>query len=132
VKIAVRLWLKKILIDHAKHRALLGVWRSLYFDVVRVKACKSHSRRVKLQALVDETDARAYYCNASEPTDAPKLFEQLTAEIGTPNLVVFTAGMRAGRSRNSMSSRLSACGASAVTVDFSSVNKQHNACYLAA
>ena len=49
----------------------------------------------KLQPLVDEIKARAFYCDASEPNDVAKLFEQVSSEIGVPNLVVFNAGMRA-------------------------------------
>ena len=49
----------------------------------------------KLQPLVDEIKARAFYCDASEPNEVAKLFEQVSGEMGVPNLVLFNAGMRA-------------------------------------
>ena len=53
----------------------------------------------KLQPLVDEIKARAFYCDASEPNDVAKLFEQVSGEMGVPSLVVFNAGMRAWADR---------------------------------
>ena len=80
---------------------IVGVGKGLSASIARL--CAREGMQValaarkpeKLQALVDETKARAYYCDASEPSDVAKLFEQVSDEIGTPTLVVFNAAMRA-------------------------------------
>ena len=80
---------------------IVGVGAGLSASIAR--ACTREGMQValaarkleNLQALADETKARAYYCDVSEPSDVAKLFEQVSNEIGTPTLVVFNAGMRA-------------------------------------
>jgi len=49
---------------------------------------------VKLDALVRETGARAYACDASHPAAVRTLFQQVNAELGCPRLVVFNAADR--------------------------------------
>ncbi len=48
----------------------------------------------KLGALCNETGARAYACNATEPADVERLFGLVEREIGTPDLVVYNASAR--------------------------------------
>ena len=52
-------------------------------------------RTEKLGALVGETGARAYRCDASRREEVDALFASLGAELGPPNLVVYNASRRA-------------------------------------
>ena len=80
---------------------IVGVGAGLSASIAR--ACAREGMQValaarkteKLQMLAEETKARTYRCDASEPSDVATLFEQVSNEIGTPTLVVFNAGMRA-------------------------------------
>src|SRR6201981_3872711 len=49
----------------------------------------------KLGALCNETGARAYACNATEPDDIERLFGLVEREIATPDIVVYNASARA-------------------------------------
>jgi NAD(P)-dependent dehydrogenase (short-subunit alcohol dehydrogenase family) len=49
----------------------------------------------KLDALVGETGARAYACDASRREDVERLFAVASAELGPPDLVVYNASYRA-------------------------------------
>jgi len=49
----------------------------------------------KLGALCNETGARAYACDATEPGGVERLFGLVEREIGTPDLVVYNASGRA-------------------------------------
>jgi NAD(P)-dependent dehydrogenase (short-subunit alcohol dehydrogenase family) len=48
----------------------------------------------KLQPLLAETGAAAWTCDATEPDQVGGLFDTVTRELGTPDLVVFNAGYR--------------------------------------
>ena len=80
---------------------IVGVGKGLSASIARL--CARNGMRValaardvtKLQPLIDETEARAFACDVAEPDEVEKLFEQVGSELGTPNLVVFNAGMRA-------------------------------------
>jgi NAD(P)-dependent dehydrogenase (short-subunit alcohol dehydrogenase family) len=48
----------------------------------------------KLAALVNETGARAYPCDASKPADVAALLESVNNDLGAPNLVVYNASAR--------------------------------------
>src|SRR6201981_453612 len=49
----------------------------------------------KLGALCNETGARAYACNATEPDDIERLFGAVERELETPDVVVYNASARA-------------------------------------
>jgi len=49
----------------------------------------------KLGALCNETGARAYPCDATNPEEVERLFGLVEREIGTPDLVVYNASARA-------------------------------------
>lgn len=49
----------------------------------------------KLSGLVDESNAKAYRCDASQPGDVAALFDAVTGDIGVPNLVVYNPSARA-------------------------------------
>jgi NAD(P)-dependent dehydrogenase (short-subunit alcohol dehydrogenase family) len=49
----------------------------------------------KLGALCNETGARAYTCNATEPEEVERLFGLVEREIATPDIVVYNASGRA-------------------------------------
>jgi NAD(P)-dependent dehydrogenase (short-subunit alcohol dehydrogenase family) len=49
----------------------------------------------KLAALVAETGARAYACDASQPGAVQALFRAVDADLGAPALVVYNASARA-------------------------------------
>ena len=79
---------------------IVGVGKGLSAAIARL--CAREGMQValaardlaKLQPLVDETKARAFACDASQPGDVANLFEKVTGELGVPNLVVFNAGIR--------------------------------------
>ena len=49
----------------------------------------------KLAALCAETGARAHRCDATQPEEVARLFEQVAAGQGDPEIVVFNASARA-------------------------------------
>ena len=49
----------------------------------------------KLGALCTETGARAFACNATDPSEVERLFGLVEREIGTPDVVVYNASARA-------------------------------------
>ena len=48
----------------------------------------------KLDALAREANARVYACDASSRTDVPALFKSVTADLGTPDVVVYNPSYR--------------------------------------
>jgi NAD(P)-dependent dehydrogenase (short-subunit alcohol dehydrogenase family) len=48
----------------------------------------------KIKPLAAETSAETFACDASEPDQVARLFDNVTAKLGEPTLVVFNAGMR--------------------------------------
>src|SRR3982075_1539302 len=46
----------------------------------------------KLDALVQDTGAQAFAADASDPDSVAKLFDQVSARIGEPEIVVYNAG----------------------------------------
>jgi NAD(P)-dependent dehydrogenase (short-subunit alcohol dehydrogenase family) len=49
----------------------------------------------KLEALVQDTGAQAFAADASDPDSVAKLFDQVSARIGEPEIVVYNAAARA-------------------------------------
>ncbi len=49
----------------------------------------------KLDGLCAETRARAYACDAADPEDVSRLFTAVVRDLGSLDLVVFNAGLRA-------------------------------------
>jgi NAD(P)-dependent dehydrogenase (short-subunit alcohol dehydrogenase family) len=48
----------------------------------------------KLAGLAEETGARVYACDVSDPGSVESLFSSLDADLGTPDLVMFNPSMR--------------------------------------
>ncbi len=48
----------------------------------------------KLDSLVRDTGARAFVADAAEPQSVANLFDQVTAQVGEPDVVVYNAGAR--------------------------------------
>ncbi len=48
----------------------------------------------KLAALVDQTGARAYRCDASQRSDVETLFDTVTRDLGDPHVVVYNPSAR--------------------------------------
>jgi len=48
----------------------------------------------KLGGLCDETGARAYRCDAVEPGEVVSLFEDVTRDLGAPDIVIYNASNR--------------------------------------
>ncbi|MGH7103955.1 MAG: SDR family NAD(P)-dependent oxidoreductase, partial [Acetobacteraceae bacterium] len=48
----------------------------------------------KLDALMKETGAKAWPCDATDPAAVSALFASLARDLGAPDLVVFNAGYR--------------------------------------
>ena len=49
----------------------------------------------KLAAIAQATGAEAFACDASRPADVERLFQQVGARFGTPDIVVYNASARA-------------------------------------
>jgi NAD(P)-dependent dehydrogenase (short-subunit alcohol dehydrogenase family) len=47
-----------------------------------------------LDALVEATGARAFTCDASKPADVARLFDELDASFGEPEIVIYNASYR--------------------------------------
>lgn len=48
----------------------------------------------KIQPLAAQINAAIFSCDAGEPDQVAKLFDDITTKLGVPTLVVFNAGMR--------------------------------------
>ena len=48
-----------------------------------------------LAALCSEVGARAFACNASDPEQVTRLFEEVASQIGAPDVVIYNASARA-------------------------------------
>jgi NAD(P)-dependent dehydrogenase (short-subunit alcohol dehydrogenase family) len=80
---------------------IVGAGRGLSASLAR--ACAKRGMKVavaarntdKLAALVAETGAKAYACDASQPPAVQALFRAVDADLGAPALVVYNASARA-------------------------------------
>jgi NAD(P)-dependent dehydrogenase (short-subunit alcohol dehydrogenase family) len=80
---------------------IVGAGRGLSASLAR--ACAKRGMKVavaardtgKLAALVAETDAKAYACDASQPPAVQALFRAVEADLGVPAFVVYNASARA-------------------------------------
>ena len=80
---------------------IVGAGRGLSASLAR--ACAKRGMKVavaarnteKLAALVAETGAKAYACDASQPPAVQGLFRAVEADLGVPGLVVYNASARA-------------------------------------
>jgi len=62
-----------------------------------IKVALAARKIEKLGALCQETGARAFACNATEPDEVERLFGLVEREIGTPDIVVYNASARGAR-----------------------------------
>jgi NAD(P)-dependent dehydrogenase (short-subunit alcohol dehydrogenase family) len=80
---------------------IVGAGKGLSASLAR--ACAKRGMKVvvaarnteKLAALVAETGAKAYACDASQPPAVQALFRAVDADLGVPALVVYNASARA-------------------------------------
>lgn len=81
---------------------VVGVGPGLGWSLVRrfaqagltiAMAARNEARLKRLLAGEKRLPAHAYGCDAADPAQATKLFERVAAELGTPELVVFNAGV---------------------------------------
>ena len=85
----------------AENAVIVGVGPNLSASVARLfanegmKVALAARHPDKLDALVKETDARAYACDATKPDDVAKLFAAVDRDIGPPDVVVYNASGRA-------------------------------------
>jgi NAD(P)-dependent dehydrogenase (short-subunit alcohol dehydrogenase family) len=59
-----------------------------------LKVALAARRTDKLGVLTAETGAKAFACDAAEPEQVDRLFAEVTAALGTPDLVVFNPSAR--------------------------------------
>ena len=79
---------------------IVGAGFGLSFSIAR--ACSHAGMKVslasrninKLKDTSSEINASLYQCDASKIEDVKNLFEQLDADVGTPNLVVYNPSNR--------------------------------------
>jgi NAD(P)-dependent dehydrogenase (short-subunit alcohol dehydrogenase family) len=85
----------------AENAIIVGVGPNLSASLARLfasegmKVALAARNTDKLGALVKETGARAYACDASKADDVAKLFQSVERDIGQPNVVVYNASGRA-------------------------------------
>ena len=60
-----------------------------------VKVALAARDAAKLSALCEETGAKAYGCDASDPAAVADLFKAVTADLGEPDIAVYNASNRA-------------------------------------
>ncbi len=80
---------------------IVGAGKGLSASLAR--ACAKRGMKVavaarnteKLGALIAETGAKAYACDASQPPAVQALFRAVEADLGAPTLVVYNASARA-------------------------------------
>ena len=65
------------------------------FAKEKIKVALAARKIEKLGALCNETGARAYACDATEPEGVERLFGLVEREIGAPDVVVYNASARA-------------------------------------
>ena len=64
------------------------------FGAEGMKVAVAARNTAKLDGLVAETGAKAYECDASQRGDVDRLFDALTADMGTPDIVVYNPSYR--------------------------------------
>ena len=80
---------------------IVGAGKGLSASLARICAKRGMKVAVaarnteKLAALVAETGAKAYACDASQPPAVRALFRAIEADLGAPTLVVYNASARA-------------------------------------
>jgi len=73
----------------------LGFALGRRFAAAGMRVALAARRREQVAGLLEKTPlegARAYACDASEAAQVERLFEQVDAELGTPDVVIFNAG----------------------------------------
>ena len=84
----------------AKTALIVGAGSGLSASLARALSARGYrcalaARNVaKLEGLCQETGAFAVACNAAEPQDVDRLFAELDARLGTPDVVVYNASAR--------------------------------------
>src|SRR3954471_11552440 len=79
---------------------IVGVGRGLSASLARLLAKEGFNVALaarntdKLAALVKETGAHAFKCDATDASQLEALFQAVERECGIPSLVVFNAGFR--------------------------------------
>lgn len=82
---------------------IVGAGRGLSASLARLFAAEGMQVALaarnpgKLAGIAAETGAKAYTCDAADPASVDALFSSVTAESGTPGIVVYNASNRGGR-----------------------------------
>jgi NAD(P)-dependent dehydrogenase (short-subunit alcohol dehydrogenase family) len=82
---------------------IVGAGRGLSASLTRLFAREGMTVAVaarnveKLAPLLEETGAKAFACDTAEPASVEKLFADVVASQGVPDIVVFNASNRGGR-----------------------------------
>ena len=86
--------------DGFKTALIVGAGEGLSASLARklsragVKVALAARTASKLAGLVGETGAESFECDASQPADVERLFEDVTRRIGSPQIVVYNASGR--------------------------------------
>jgi NAD(P)-dependent dehydrogenase (short-subunit alcohol dehydrogenase family) len=85
----------------AEHALIVGVGRGLSASLARLFAREGMTVALaarnpgKLDALVKETGARAFECDAADPASVARLFERVDKDVGALDVAVYNASARA-------------------------------------
>ena len=89
---------------HANYRSALIVGAGAGLSASIARAFADAGMRIALAsrttgdltAVAERTGAKLFSCDATNPQQVRQLFEQVTGEIGAPEVVVYNAGYRVG------------------------------------
>lgn len=88
-------------IPHYETALIVGAGEGISASLARllskqgIRVALSARNTGKLDALSRETGAKAFACDATQADDVAKLFKDVEADIGTPDIVVYNASQRA-------------------------------------
>jgi NAD(P)-dependent dehydrogenase (short-subunit alcohol dehydrogenase family) len=88
-------------IPHYETALIVGVGEGISASLARllskqgIRVALAARNPVKLDALCQETGAKAFACDATQAGDVAKLFADVERQIGAPDIVVYNASQRA-------------------------------------
>jgi NAD(P)-dependent dehydrogenase (short-subunit alcohol dehydrogenase family) len=88
-------------IPHYETALIVGVGEGISASLARlltsqdIRVALAARNTGKLDALCEETGATAFACDATKAEDVAKLFKDVEAKIGAPDIVVYNASQRA-------------------------------------
>lgn len=89
-------------LENMKVALIVGAGKGLSASLARklgsagLQIALAARNKAKLGGLAGEMRAQAFACDASDPTDVVRLFDDVQAQLGAPDVVVYNASARIG------------------------------------